>query len=268
MASASDPLLGTDTRKVERPQNWKEAGESGWAPPVYDSDEQRRAIQKDFLTKVYGILAAQLLFTCGLCALFMLVEPVAYFVVGNIWFTLLLFVLTFASLIALYFLKNSYPWNFYLLWAFTLCMGSMVGTLCAVYNTNGMGATVAVAAGITMFVFVGLTIFVQLSDIDFSFLGLFLPVCLLVFIFWMIAALLLGFSLGLLFGGIGVLLFSGFIIYDTWMIMNRYAPLHAATTLCERVRAGVCASMHFALSRTCLQRLAGLPACPRLLRRW
>ena len=68
MASASDPLLGTDTRKVERPQNWKEAGESGWAPPVYDSDEQRRAIQKDFLTKVYGILAAQLLFTCGLCA--------------------------------------------------------------------------------------------------------------------------------------------------------------------------------------------------------
>jgi hypothetical protein len=152
---------------------------------------------------------------------FMFVPPITYFVVGNIWVTLLLFVITLGVLIALFFLKNTYPWNFYLLGAFTLFMGCMIATTCAVYSMHGMGVNVAVAAGITLFVFVGLTVFVQLSDIDFSFLGLFLPVCLLVFIFWMIAALLLGFSLGLLFGGIGVLLFSGFIIYDTWMIMNR-----------------------------------------------
>ena len=37
---------------MERPQNWKEATDQGYAPPVYDSDEQRRAVQKDFLTKV------------------------------------------------------------------------------------------------------------------------------------------------------------------------------------------------------------------------
>ena len=152
---------------------------------------------------------------------FMFVPPITFFVVGNIWLTLLLFVINLAILIALFFLKNQYPWNFYLLGAFTLFMGCMIATTCAVYSTHGMGTNVAVAAGITLFVFVGLTVFVQVSDIDFSFLGLFLPVCLLVFIFWMLAALLLGFSLGLLFGGIGVLLFSGFIIYDTWMIMNR-----------------------------------------------
>ena len=98
-----------ETRKVERPQNWKEAGDSGWAQPVYDSDTQRRAIQRDFLTKVYGILAVQLLFTCALCAVFMFVEPIQYFVVGNIWFTLLLFVLAIANLIALFFCKNMYP---------------------------------------------------------------------------------------------------------------------------------------------------------------
>ena len=45
-------LKGTEPRKVERPQNWKEATDQGYAPPVYDSDEQRRAVQKDFLTKV------------------------------------------------------------------------------------------------------------------------------------------------------------------------------------------------------------------------
>ena len=58
---------------------------------MYDSDEQRRAIQKDFLIKVYGILAVQLLVTCALCVTFMFVPALSYFVVGNLWFTLLLF---------------------------------------------------------------------------------------------------------------------------------------------------------------------------------
>lgn len=222
----SAPLIelshtGTETRKVDRPQNWKDAGESGWAPPVYDSDQQRRAVQKDFLTKVYGILAAQLLLTCALCAIFMFVEPVTMFAYGNLWFTIVLFIINIVLIVTLFFVKNSYPWNFYLLGAFTIAMGCMIATTCAVYAVHGMGHIVALAAGATLFVFVSLTIFVQLSDIDFSFLGLFLPVCLLVFIIWMCIAIIFGFSLGMLFGALGVLLFSGFIIYDTWMIMNR-----------------------------------------------
>ena len=104
---------------------------------------------------------------------------------------------------------------------FTVAMGMMVATTCAVYQQHGMGMNIAISAGITMVVFIGLTIFVQLSDIDFSFLGLFLPVCLLVLIVWMIVALLLGVTLGLFFGLVGVLLFAGFIIYDTYMIMNK-----------------------------------------------
>jgi FtsH-binding integral membrane protein len=118
-------------------------------------------------------------------------------------------------------LPCSYPWNFWLLMGFTVAMGMMVATTCAVYQQHGMGMNIAISAGITMVVFIGLTIFVQLSDIDFSFLGLFLPVCLLVLIVWMIVALLLGVTLGLFFGLVGVLLFAGFIIYDTYMIMNK-----------------------------------------------
>lgn len=166
-------------------------------------------------------MAVQLLVTCVLCATFMFVPALSYFVVGNIWFTLLLFVLVLALLIAMYFLKNSYPWNFWLLGAFTILMSTMVATTCAVYASAGLGVNVAIAAGITLLVFVGLTVFVMFSDIDFSFLGLFLPVALLVLIFWMITAMIFGITLGLVFAGIGVLIFSGFIIYDTWMIMNR-----------------------------------------------
>lgn len=51
------------TENVDRPKNWKEARDKGWKAPVYTSDESRRDIQKGFLLKVYGLLAAQLGFT-------------------------------------------------------------------------------------------------------------------------------------------------------------------------------------------------------------
>ena len=80
----------------------------------------------------------------------------------------------------------------------------------------GVGELVAIAWGITLFVFVGLTLFVAYSDIDFSFLGLFLPVCLLVFVFWGLTAMIFGFKLGYVYAAIGALLFSAYIIYDTF----------------------------------------------------
>ena len=52
--------------------------------------------------------------------------------------------------------------------------------------------------------------------IDFSFLGLFLPVCLLVFVFWGLTAMIFGFKLGYVYAAIGALLFSAYIIYDTF----------------------------------------------------
>ncbi len=79
-----------------------------------------------------------------------------------------------------------------------------------------MGELVAIAWAITLFVFVGLTVFVAYSDIDFSFLGLFLPVCLLVFVFWGLTAMIFGLKLGYVYAAIGALLFSAYIIYDTF----------------------------------------------------
>jgi hypothetical protein len=84
------------------------------------------------------------------------------------------------------------------------------------WQQAGIGELVAIAWGITLFVFVGLTLFVAYSDIDFSFLGLFLPVCLLVFILWGFTAMIFGFKLGYVYAAIGALLFSAYIIYDTF----------------------------------------------------
>jgi FtsH-binding integral membrane protein len=107
------PLLGEEpqsgSRTVERPSNWKEAQKLGYRPQ-YSSEEVKKEVQKGFLLKVYGILSAQLAFTVAFCALFMAVEPLRAFVLGNIWIVIVLFIVTIVLIIALFFLKNNYPW--------------------------------------------------------------------------------------------------------------------------------------------------------------
>lgn len=69
-------------------------------------------------------------------------------------------------------------------------------------------------------IFIGLTIFVSVSEIDFSFMGMFLFIGLLAFMVWGLINIIFGFHMNWLFALVGCLLFSGFIIYDSFMIMN------------------------------------------------
>ena len=71
--------------------------------------------------------------------------------------------------------KNKYPLNLILLFAFTVAMGWNVGFLCTAVAANGMAVIVVEAFAITSMIFVGLTIFTVVSGIDFSVLGMVLP---------------------------------------------------------------------------------------------
>src|SRR5579872_4976935 len=88
-------------------------------------------------------------------------------------------------------------------------------------------------AGIlTLSVFAGLTAAVFLSGKDFSFLGPILWVGSLLALGLVIAAVIGGFSLGLVFAFAMVALASGFIIYDTSNIIHHYRPdQHVAASL-------------------------------------
>jgi FtsH-binding integral membrane protein len=78
------------------------------------------------------------------------------------------------------------------------------------------------AGVVTLMVFAGLTIGVFVSGKDFSFLGPILMVGSFVALGVILAAILFGFSLGLVFSGLMVALFAGYIIYDTSNIIHRY----------------------------------------------
>ncbi len=96
-------------RCVASLQDWKTAKESGWKPPVYDNEEQRKEVQKGFLFKVYGLLAMQLAVTVAFCALFMMVPVCNSFAIANPWICLITMLFTIIILVALFFLKNQYP---------------------------------------------------------------------------------------------------------------------------------------------------------------
>jgi len=138
------------------------------------------------------------------------------------WTRLASFVGTLFFLISLMCYKNRHPLNLILLGLFTLSMSYLIGVSCTAYAALGYSVVVVEALAITSLLFVGLTMFVMYSKMDFSFLGMVLPVLfvsLLIFgLFTMLAfdsfAMRQAYALG------GCLLFVLYILYDTSMIIQ------------------------------------------------
>jgi len=108
--------------------------------------------------------------------------------------------------------------------AFTLSMSYIVGNVCAAYEEAGIGDLVIEAIFITATVFIALTIFTLQSKWDFSFLGAGLGMCLWIMILWSFFAMIFGFQTGSVYALVGSIVFSLYIIYDTYMIAERLDP--------------------------------------------
>jgi FtsH-binding integral membrane protein len=95
------------------------------------------------------------------------------------------------------------------------------------------GAEVPLQAGmVTLLVFGGLTAGVFISGKDFSWMGPILFVGSMLALGLVLAAVLFGFNLGLVFAVAMVGLAAGYIIYDTSNVMHRYGPTeHVAASL-------------------------------------
>jgi FtsH-binding integral membrane protein len=95
-------------------------------------------------------------------------------------------------------------------------------TIASLPKYGGTPALPLQAGIVTFAVFAGLTAAVFVTGKDFSFLGPILGVCSFLALGVIIAAVLFGFSLGLLFVVLMVALFAGYIIYDTSNVLHRY----------------------------------------------
>lgn len=180
------------------------------------------AVRLGFIRRVYGILAAQLLLTSIICALFMFISPLRQIAVGNAgMLTVVSFIGTLACLFALIAKKDSYPLNMQLLMGFTVFESLLLGSVCGRYAASGLSSLVLEALVITMAIFGGITIYAFVSKRDFSFMGGALFAALLALMACSFINLLLGISgnqspaLAFLISWGGSVLFSLYILFDS-----------------------------------------------------
>ncbi|PKN23774.1 MAG: hypothetical protein CVU65_13635 [Deltaproteobacteria bacterium HGW-Deltaproteobacteria-22] len=120
--------------------------------------------------------------------------------------------------------------NLVLFGIYAILEGVFLGVLAKMYVTAGLGSIFAQAAVLSLLVFGGLTAFVHITKKDFSFMGGFLFVMLLLLIgagivsFFIKSTIL---HLGIAVGGTAI--FSMYILFDTSQVIHRIHEDEAVT---------------------------------------
>ncbi|KAK9887713.1 hypothetical protein WA026_000034 [Henosepilachna vigintioctopunctata] len=195
-------------------------------PPSYTEFEDENyefsetTIRHAFIRKVYSILMLQMLMAAAFIAWFLYDERVRFYIQMNLWTLLVAFVVTFIVLIALMCcgeVRRTPPMNFILLGIFSLAESFILATVSAMYESE----TVLMAAGITVVVFLGLTLFSFQTKWDFTTAGGFLCVALIVLmVFGIVVMFIPSKTMVLVYASIGALLFGFYMVYDTQLLMG------------------------------------------------
>lgn len=174
---------------------------------------QRSAV----LGKVLALLGFSFVFTAGGAVIGRNLGPGAFFIslVGS-----------FATLIALQFLRERSPINLALLYGFATFEGMLIGLILEAYIARGMGAVVLNAALTTAAVTLAAGTYGYTTKRDLSGMGGILFVGLLGVIIASVVGIFI--QLPLLYVGISAVaavLFTGFLVFD----LNRVAAMRGAT---------------------------------------
>ena len=166
------------------------------------------------LRNTYALLSMTLIFSAAMAtmAISSNASPVNFIVQ---------LVVLFGTLYALNKLKNS-VWSIPLVFFFTGFLGYSTGPIVNFYlgMANG-GDIVATALSMTGITFLGLSAYAVSSRKDFSFMGGFLMIGLILVIVASLANIFFAIpALSLAISAVGVLVFSGFILYDTSRMVN------------------------------------------------
>ncbi|KAN0134039.1 Inhibitor of apoptosis-promoting Bax1 domain containing protein [Lactarius tabidus] len=179
-------------------------------------------IRNAFVRKVYTILFAQILATTFVGGLLSQSPSTIFWVQTHAWSFYVPLFGTLVVLGLLYWKRHSHPLNIGLLALFTVMEAFTLGVVTAFYDN----VIVLQALLITTGIFLGLTLFTLQSKYDFSGMGPWLFGGLLALVMTGFVGVFIPFSstLDLIYAIMGTLLFSGYIVYDTYLINSRLSP--------------------------------------------
>ncbi|KAM4551191.1 protein lifeguard 3-like [Odontesthes bonariensis] len=182
------------------------------------------SVRHAFIRKVYLILAAQLLVTTAIVAVFTFVHPVRTFVQRNpavYWVSYAIYFITHIVLVCCKGPRRKFPWNVILLSIFTLALSNMTGSISSYYDTKA----VFLAIGITAVVCIAVTVFCFQTKVDFTKCqGLFCVLGIVMFVTGIISAIVLSFKyilwLHMLYAAMGAIVFTLFLAYHTQLLIG------------------------------------------------
>jgi len=173
------------------------------------------------IRRTYSLVFASILVTIGGAAYAMTNVRMMDAVLAHPWIML---ACVFVPLILAQVSRNSFPQNIGFVFLFTFAEGLYMAPFIAYAEAHSPG--IASQAGLLTFTAFGtLTMYSFLSRRDFSAWGSFLTVGVVVLLVTLILNSFFGTAGGYTWiAGIGVLLFSALLVFDTWRLRNVFGP--------------------------------------------
>jgi len=218
---AQEPLLGESSSNGfhNQPARGDVPDDFKYGVTVSESSAE---IRNAFIRKVYSTLFCQILATCIVGGVLSQTPSAVSWVQTHTWSFYVPLFGTLINLGLLYWKRHSHPLNYVLLSTFTLMEAFTLGVVVAFFDN----VIVLQALLITLGVFIGLTLFTLQSKYDFSGMGPFLFGGLIALLMTGIVGVFIPFSktMDLIYAIIGCLLFSGYVVYDTYIINAKLSP--------------------------------------------
>ncbi|MFN2415599.1 MAG: Bax inhibitor-1 family protein [Pyrinomonadaceae bacterium] len=205
----------------EGQRGWQQEQPGAWGSYGAETAAQASVSERmAFVRKVYALFFAATLFAVGGVYAGLSYPPVMMWIVAHPWLT---FFGLIGGVMGAQALRLVPGVNLAALFAFTALTGVIISPLIAIY-TQMNPASIWQAGLLTVGIFGGLTAYVFVSKRDFSFMRGMLTVGLVVVFLAVVLNLFIVGSSALSFGisCAALLLFSGFVLYDTSNIIRRY----------------------------------------------
>ncbi|CAH4032908.1 protein lifeguard 2-like [Pieris brassicae] len=184
-------------------------------------DFSEASIRRGFIRKVYALVMCQLLVTMGFISIFVFNKPTQEFVEAHLytlWIALGVVLVVIIAMACCVSARRKAPYNFIFLFIFTVAVSIPLGFISSRFQIK----EVFLALGITAAICLALTIFALQTKWDMTMCGGWLIATLTVLISYGLIMLYLPYSnkLRLLYSGVGVLIFSLYLVYDTQIMIG------------------------------------------------
>ncbi|XP_077290211.1 protein lifeguard 2-like [Arctopsyche grandis] len=200
----------------------------GFAPPPdFSNDDgltdilfEDKKIRKAFIRKVYAILMVQLVIIFGFIGLFLLHKPTQIYATQHpaiLWVALVVMFITILSMAYSTSVRRKSPMNLIFLTVFTLAQAFILAVTSSIYRST----EVLLAVGIMALICSAVTFFAFYTKRDFTKLGRFLLVGMVVlFVLGIMAINDHGMIIILVYSLSAALYFSFYLVYITQMMMG------------------------------------------------